>query len=318
MNYLKVYCNLIRKGEKRGYTKKKAKEQGLYVEGHHTFPVSIYGKNKRIVYLTSREHYIAHVLLEKIYLKRYGIKDWRTHKMIWAHVMMIGKNKFVKEEYHNSYLYEASRLRISQIPVTEEKKLQSSINGKKSKWWNNGIETKFCEECPGPEWERGRPGINVGRKYSPETIEKMRIKATGRKCKRSKEHIEKKKKCVWWNNGEKNRHCKDCPGEGWVKGRGIFWNNGDNETIAIICPGPEWKKGRIPGILDGRFDGMVYWNNGINQTKSKTCPGPEWKRGRLPEGTYWWNDGEKNIKSKDCPGNKWVRGLLRKTNKNLK
>ena len=66
MNYLKTYCNLIRKTEQRGYTKKKAKEQGLYVEGHHTFPKSIYGKNTRIVYLTAREHYIAHALLERI------------------------------------------------------------------------------------------------------------------------------------------------------------------------------------------------------------------------------------------------------------
>jgi hypothetical protein len=82
MNYLKVYCNLIRKAEKRSYTKKKAKEQGLYVEGHHTFPKSIFGKNKRIVYLTAREHYIAHSLLEKICIKRYGLNHWKTLKMI--------------------------------------------------------------------------------------------------------------------------------------------------------------------------------------------------------------------------------------------
>lgn len=23
-------------------------------------------------------------------------------------------------------------------------------------WWNNGTETKFCKECPGPGWKRGR------------------------------------------------------------------------------------------------------------------------------------------------------------------
>jgi hypothetical protein len=318
MNYLKVYCNLIRKAENRGYTKKKAKEQGLYVEGHHTFPISIFDKNKRIVYLTAREHYIAHCLLEKIYLKRYGMGDWRTHKMIWAHIIMSGKNEFHQEKYLNSYLYEASRLRISQIPIKEEKRLQSSIKGKKSKWWNNGTETKFCEECPGPEWERGRPGTNIGRKHSQETKDKIKIKAIGRKFKRNKKDTEKRKQRVWWNNGEKNRHCKDCPGEGWIIGRGVFWNNGDNETIAVICPGPEWKKGRIPGLARGKGIGIFYWNNGIKQIKSNTCPGPEWKKGRLPEGTYWWNNGEKNIKSKTCPGDKWVSGLLKNTNKNLK
>ena len=134
MNYLKAYCNLIRKAEKRGYTKKKAKEQGLYVEGHHTFPLSIFGKNKRIVHLTAREHYIAHCLLERIYLKRYGIKDLRTHKMIYAHVMMKGSNKLCQEDYFNSYLYEASRTRISQIEYTEEKRQKMSEHRKKSKW----------------------------------------------------------------------------------------------------------------------------------------------------------------------------------------
>ena len=319
MNYLKVYCNLIRKAEKGNYTKKKAKEQGLYVEGHHTFPVSVFGKNKRIVYLTAREHYIAHCLLERIYLKRYGIKDWRTHKMIWAHVYMTGKNKFVKERYYNSYLYESARLRISEIEFTKETKQKMSDHHKKSKWWNNGANTKFCEECPGIEWKRGRPGINVGRKYSEETKEKIRIKAIGRKSKMSKETIEKKKECIWWNDGTKNKFSKECPGSEWVKGRGFYWNNGDKETISINQPGTEWKMGRIPGILTGKFNDLLCWNNGEKNIKSKICPGNEWKRGRLPEGTFWWNNGEKNIKSKTCPGNEWKRGLLiKKSNKNLK
>ena len=112
MNYLKTYCNLIRKAEQRGYTKKKAKEQGLYVEGHHTFPVSVFGKNKRIVYLTAREHYIAHSLLEKICIKRYGLNHWKTLKMIKAHISMIGSNNKM-ERYKNSFLYEKCRIRFS-------------------------------------------------------------------------------------------------------------------------------------------------------------------------------------------------------------
>ena len=117
MNYLKVYCNLIRKAEKRGYTKKKAKEQQLYVEGHHTFPKSIYGKNKRIVYLTAREHYIAHALLEKICIKRYGINHWKTHKMIYAY------NLVTKNKYHNSYLYNSAKKRLSEIMKGNKRRL---------------------------------------------------------------------------------------------------------------------------------------------------------------------------------------------------
>ena len=108
MNYLKVYCNLIRKAEKRGYTKKKTEEVELYVEGHHIFPVSIFGKKKRIVYLTAREHYVAHILLERICINRYGLHHWKTKKMINAHIIMGGRGK-----YNNSYLYENSRKRYS-------------------------------------------------------------------------------------------------------------------------------------------------------------------------------------------------------------
>ena len=128
MNYLKAYCNLIRKAEKRGFTKKKAKEQGLYVEGHHTFPKSIFGKNKRIVYLTAREHYIAHVLLERIYLKRYGIKDQRTHKMICAHKAM-GMSSNNNKNYINAYLYEKLKDRFIKILSERMKGTSYGIKG---------------------------------------------------------------------------------------------------------------------------------------------------------------------------------------------
>jgi hypothetical protein len=110
MNYLKTYCNLIRKAEERGYTRKKAKELEIYVEGHHTFPVSIFGTNGRIVFLTAREHYIAHALLEKVCIKRYGLYHRKTIKMNFAHNAMKCKNKYI-----NSYLYEKSKIRRTEI-----------------------------------------------------------------------------------------------------------------------------------------------------------------------------------------------------------
>lgn len=103
MNYLKVYCNLIRKAEKRTPPKG-------YTEKHHTFPKSIFGKNNRIVVLTAREHYIAHALLEKICIKRYGMNSENFKKMNFAHISM----KNWEKRYYNSYLYENAKIRRSE------------------------------------------------------------------------------------------------------------------------------------------------------------------------------------------------------------
>lgn len=149
MNYLKTYCNLIRKAEQRGYAKKKAKELGVYVEGHHTFPISIFGKNKRIVYLTAREHYITHALLERICIQRYGKEHWKSKKMNNAHIIMGGRGK-----YKNSYIYEEARKRYSDhrtgVPMKEESKLKLR-------------------------------NYRLGKKQSPEVVEIIKLKNTGKK-----------------------------------------------------------------------------------------------------------------------------------------
>lgn len=141
MNYLKHYCKLIRKAENR-------KKPDVYVERHHVFPVSIFGKNVRIVNLTAREHYIAHSLLEKICLKRYGINHFKTKKMNYAHVLMKSKSKLHPDErYINSILYEHSRKRLS-----------DSKRGKNNPMY--GL--------------KGDKNPFYGKKHTPETIEKMK------------------------------------------------------------------------------------------------------------------------------------------------
>lgn len=170
MNYLKVYCNLIRNAQQRQVV------EG-YTEKHHIFPVSIFGKNDKIVVLTGREHYIAHALLERIYLKRYGLKDQRTYKMIWAHLVMKGKDK-----YYNSYLYEGLKKRHSIIssetlkghPVSEETKAKISYHSR-----NRSEETlrKIGEASKGrkhtEEYKKYMSEKLKGRKKSEETRMKM-------------------------------------------------------------------------------------------------------------------------------------------------
>jgi hypothetical protein len=126
MNYLKTYCNLIRKAENR------TPPEG-YTEKHHTFPKSIFGNNNRIVVLTAREHYIAHALLEKICIKRYGLNHWKTQKMICAHISMTSKGN-----YYNSYLYENVKKRFSNC----RKGLNNPFYGKQH---NNETRKKLSE-----------------------------------------------------------------------------------------------------------------------------------------------------------------------------
>jgi hypothetical protein len=122
MNYLKVYCNLIRKAENR------TPPEG-YTEKHHTFPKSIFGNNNRLVILSGREHYIAHILLQKICEKRYGIMHKRTQKMLCAHINMKSKGR-----YYNSYLYESSKIKRSE-----------SMRGENHWNWKGGNKF-FCNE----------------------------------------------------------------------------------------------------------------------------------------------------------------------------
>ena len=151
MNYLKVYCNLIRKAENR------TPPEG-YTEKHHTFPVSIFGKNNRIVILTAREHYIAHALLEKAFITRYGLHHYRTHKMIRAFWCM--SNQMKENRYDNSHLYESLKNRYTE-----------TLSGKNHHFYGkkHSLETKRKMS----EAQKGEKSPNYGRKASIETRQKL-------------------------------------------------------------------------------------------------------------------------------------------------
>lgn len=225
MNYLKHYCNLIRKAEKR------IPPDG-YVEKHHTFPKSIFGKNNRVVILTAREHSIAHALLEKIYLKRCGIENWKTQKMIFAYCNMSISNRYHKNRYINSRLYESSKIRKSKIMSGENNPFYGKSHSEdviaKIKKANTGRSMIITKDHAKKisESKKGKPlskncrekckEVNIGNTY------RLGIKHTDK----AKEKMRKRREGLkWWNDGKSNVMKKECPGEGWVNGRLFYRRN---------------------------------------------------------------------------------------------
>ena len=270
MNYLKIYCNLIRKAEKRvvpeGYTEK-----------HHTFPKSIFGNNNRIVILTGREHYIAHALLEKIFIERYGLKDRRTIKMITAFWCM--NNQKTKNEYLNSYLYESSKIRfIDSMSETNSGRI----------WWNDGVKTKHSKECPGDGWSIGRINNNIGRIMSEETRQKIREKNSGKKLtEEQKELISKQvSQRRWWNNGVEDKHTAECPGDGWVLGR-LFTQKCEKYKTKEFAE--KSRKNNLGKVVSDETkkkqskarNGRKWWHNDIKTKLCYGCPGDGWVLGRV-------------------------------------
>ena len=279
MNYLKIYCNLIRKAENR------TPPEG-YTEKHHTFPKSIFGNNKRIVVLTAREHYIAHALLEKIYIKRYGLTDNRSIKMIYAHSGMKGNGGYI-----NTYLYEGAKKRRSEsmkgkswyilnekdrenarkrrlgAKATEEtkKKMSEAHIGKKLKPFSEEHKERLRGKRPNisgekhpkygqklsPEHKQKLLAANIGRKLSPEHKEKLSLARKGKQIKENNGMYGK----FWITDGKSNNKIinngEKIP-DGWYKGRvsdagkNKWWVNDEGITkFQQECPGVEWKRGRI-------------------------------------------------------------------------
>lgn len=202
MNYLKIYCNLIRKAENRTPPED-------YTEKHHTFPKSIYGKNNRIVILSGREHYIAHALLERICIQRYGKNHWKTIKMTLAHNGMKGNGGYI-----NSYLYENARIRLS-----------INMSGK-----NNPFYGKLHDEST----KKKMSDNGKGKKMPPRTeeykkmlSERMKNRVVSEETKRKLS--ESKKGNIPWNNGKKRKT------SAWNKGK-TFPNKGRKYDYKLISP----------------------------------------------------------------------------------
>ena len=153
------------------------KGSGIYVEKHHIIPKSEGGDDSddNLVNLTAREHYVAHLLLAKIY------NDWKMwcaiHRIIHGH--------------NNNYTRITSRL-YSTIRVQQSRKISEALKGR-----------TFSEETRRKlsEAKKGKPPPTKGRHPSEDTKRKISEALKGKRRKPFSEETKRKmseaKKDYW-------------------------------------------------------------------------------------------------------------------------
>jgi hypothetical protein len=315
MNYLKVYCNLIRKAENRTPPES-------CVERHHTFPKGLFGDNDRIVILTPREHYIAHLLLEKICIKRYGVGDEKTKKMTLACLMMRNRS-----EKYNSHLYEQVRMRYIE-------NMREKMKG----------EGNPCYGVPCSEERKKKIREKaLGRKASQETRDKMSRTRKGKKVKNPKcrKYFRKMDDLEFRENfikiveisytktevAEKMGY-KSCTNiDRWIKELELDTSHFLGSLVNVGRKHTEQARENIRKSKLGEknpFYGKTH-SQEVKVKMSEERKGErnsfygkthneetKKKQAEAKIGTKWWNDGKVNRMSKECPGDGWIRGKLKK------
>lgn len=151
--------------------------------------------------LTAREHYIAHLLLAKIY----------NDAAMYSSVTFMQTDGVKGRKFRfNSHLYAKMRIEFGKKTSVEQKGKQAGKNNpmygksifdfmtpeKKAEW-----KRKHAEGCAR---RRGLPSGMKGKHHSEE---------------KKKQISETMKSLYWWNNGVVAVRSNRCPGTGWQRGR---------------------------------------------------------------------------------------------------
>lgn len=158
MDYSKIYSQLIERAKNR--------ELDCYIEIHHIVPRCFGGSDEssNLVKLTAREHFIAHLLLCKIYPNHKGLR-----LALWMMVNVKDKNQ--ERYFPNSRLYEMIRIEYS-------KSIKGINNPNYNKRHSDDTKKKMSQKAK----ERiGEKNSFYGKTHSLETKEKIKGSVTGLK-----------------------------------------------------------------------------------------------------------------------------------------
>lgn len=269
MNYSKIYYNLLEK--RRNFPVKK----DVYQERHHIIPRCLGGNDNsdNIIALTAREHYVAHLLLVKIY--KNDSDKTKYYKMLYALECMtllkdpsrynLGYDRRFKM---NSRLFEFIKIEISKaksyICSNAYAKLSDSEKELRRKQTSEAIKKYY--QTHSSKW--------IGRKHKSESIQKMKEYSSTKPIYGLDNPIfgkiwicnDSTKECILWDKET------DIP-QGWRKGR-LFKNKDSYEKLSH--PGHTYILGKI----------CIHDNFNHDKYIDPSDPIPEgWFRGRTPSKT---------------------------------
>lgn len=156
MNYKRIYDEIIERARIEQENGIRKRGNGTYYEGHHILPRCLNGEENKenIVKLTSREHFICHILLSKIYPESLGLaysiwrmcnkqpansqRIYRVSARIYEE-MKINYYNIRKNYRHSKETRELLSRKLTGIKRTQEFKdnLSRLYKGKPS--WNTGL-----------------------------------------------------------------------------------------------------------------------------------------------------------------------------------
>lgn len=284
MNYESIYQQLIENARNR--------KAPLLFEKHHAIPRCLGGDDSKhnIVYLTYREHFIAHHLLVRFKQGKEKIKMQFAFGMMSMHSKTNNYRKHV-----SSHLFDAAKTAAKIARIYLNIKDEGVCKGRK--WYTDG-ETKYrlLPSHPAITELKLKPYSLAGRKWYTDGTSFLMLypndpraqtliegaPAKGKPKAFSQKVCEDRSQMLWFNNGITNTKLKpdDPRAQGLIKGRLKL----SEEALKNLKEGCAWKRTAEHNQQNSdRQKGGSWFNDGTRNFIKKPTEQvqPHWEKGRI-------------------------------------